>query len=174
MCKKLRANKSDRSLQQKISSGNKDLKKMVQKKKNEYKLKIVNDMNLTGKNQKYFWRLLDKLDGSPHDNMFKDCISGKRWVDHFKNVLREENRGISYPVDSVDRGPLDHRITRDELSGAMYVLRPDKSSGYDSLSNEMIKCLVEMNPGVILKLLNLVFDSNTKIEQWTMAIITPI
>ena len=75
---------------------------------------------------------------------------------------------------SVELGPLDYRITRSELNEASYVLRPDKSTGYDSLSNELIKCLVESNPGIVLKLLNLVFDSNTKIEQWTMAIIIPI
>ena len=131
-------------------------------------------MNLTGKNQKYFWRLLDKLDGSPHDSLFKDGISGKRWIEHFKTVLRDENREISYPADSAELGPLDYRITRNELNEASYVLRPDKSTGYDSLPNEMIKCLVETNPGIVLKLLNLVFDSNTKLEQWTMAIIIPI
>ena len=49
-CKKLRANKSDFSLQQQISAKNKDLKNLVLKKKNEYKLKIVDEMNLTGKN----------------------------------------------------------------------------------------------------------------------------
>ena len=131
-------------------------------------------MNLTGKNQKYFWKLLDKLEGSPHDNLFKDLISGDRWVEHFKKVLREENRDIVYPRDSLDEGPLDHVITMEELNDAEYVLRPDKSTGYDSLSNEIIKCLIETNPRIILKLFNLVFDSNAKIEQWAMAILTPI
>ena len=131
-------------------------------------------MNLTGKNQKYFWKLLDKLDGSSHENLFKDLISGERWVDHFKKVLREENRDIVYPDDSSDQGPLDQRITMEELNEAEYVLRPDKSTGYDSLSNEIIKCLVETNPRIILKLFNLVFESNAKIEQWAIAILTPI
>ena len=62
----------------------------------------------------------------------------------------------------------------EELDGASYVLRRDKSSGYDSLSNEMIKCLLEANPDLLLKLFNAVFSSNTKIEQWTMGIIAPI
>ena len=167
-------NKSDSNLQRQISSSNKELKKMIIKKKNEYKLEIVNKMNLTGKNQKYFWRLLDKLDGPSHDNMFKDLISGDRWIDHFKKVLRDENRNISYPEDSADQGPLDHTITMEELKEAEYVLRPDKSTGYDSLSNEIIKCLLEKNPKIILKLFNLVFDSNAKIEQWPIAILTPI
>ena len=62
----------------------------------------------------------------------------------------------------------------EELNEAEYVLRPDKSTGYDSLSNEIIKCLVETNPRIILKLFNLVFESNAKIEQWAIAILTPI
>ena len=173
-CKTLRMNKSDSNLQRQISSGNKQLKKLLKQKKYEYKLEIVNKMNLTGKNQKYFWKLLDKLEGSSHDNMFKDLISGDRWVDHFKKVLREEKRDILYPADSMEQGPLDQRITMEELNDAEYVLRPDKSTGYDSLSNEIIKCLVETNPRIILSLFNLVFDSNAKIEQWAIAILTPI
>ena len=173
-CKILRINKSDSNLQRQVAASNKQLKKLVCKKKNEYKLDIVNKMNLTGKNQKYFWKLLDKLDGSSHENLFKDLISGERWVDHFKKVLREENREIVYPDDSSDQGPLDQRITMEELNEAEYVLRPDKSTGYDSLSNEIIKCLVETNPRIILKLFNLVFESNAKIEQWAIAILTPI
>ena len=92
-------------MQRQVAASNKQLKKLVCKKKNEYKLDIVNKMNLTGKNQKYFWKLLDKLDGSSHENLFKDLISGERWVDHFKKVLREENRDIVYPEDSSDQGP---------------------------------------------------------------------
>ena len=173
-CKILRINKSDSNLQRQVAASNKQLKKLVCKKKNEYKLDIVNKMNLTGKNQKYFWKLLDKLDGSSHENLFKDLISGERWVDHFKKVLREENREIVYPDDSSDQRPLDQRITMEELNEAEYVLRPDKSTGYDSLSNEIIKCLVETNSRIILKLFNLVFESNAKIEQWAIAILTPI
>ena len=173
-CKKLRLNKSDCSLQRVICTENKKLKKLVKKKKNEYKLKIIDEMNLKGKQQKCFWRLLDKLDGTRHENIFRDCISGTRWQEHFKNVLRDEDRNIVYPPDSDDHGPLDGQITGGELSEASYVLRPHKSSGSDSLSNEMIKCLVETSPGVILKLFNLVFASNAKINQWTLAIITPI
>ena len=173
-CKILRMNKSNSNLQREITSFNRELKYLINKKKNEYKLDIVNKMNLTGKNQKYFWKLLDRLDGSPHDNLFKDLISGDRWVNHFKKVLREENRDVVYPDDSLDQGPLDHRITMEELNEAEYVLRPDKSTGYDSLSNEIIKCLIGMSPKIILKLFNLVFDSNAKIEQWAIAILTPI
>ena len=174
LCKKLRNSKSDATIQPKITAENKKLKKLMKEKKKEYKLNIVNEMNITGKNQKYFWKLLDKLDGPRFEDMFKDCISGNRWTQHFKTVLREENREIVYPEDSLEQGVLDYMITGEELDEASYVLRRDKSSGYDSLSNEMIKCLLETNPDLLVKLFNSVFHSNTKIEQWTMGIIAPI
>ena len=106
--------------------------------------------------------------------MFKDCISGNRWTQHFKKVLRDEGGEMNYPEDSLELGPLDYNISGEELDDASYVLKPDKSSGYDSLSNEMIKCLLKTHPDLLLKLFNSVFSSNTKIEQWTMAMITPI
>ena len=175
LCKKLRNTKGDtKDLQQNITAENKKLKQVLKKKKKEFKLKIVNEMNITGKNQKYFWKLLDKLEGARFDDMFKDCISGTRWTQHFKTVLREEKRDIVYPEDSIEQGVLDYSITMEELDEASYVLRRDKSSGYDSLSNEMIKCLLETNPRLLLKLFNSVFNTNTKIEQWTMGIIAPI
>ena len=90
--------------------------------------------------------------------MFKDCISVRRWVEHFKSVLREEDREISYPADSL------------ELLETTYLLRPGKSTGYNSVSNEMIKCLVEASRDMILKLINLVFDNKTNLKdgQWQL------
>ena len=52
MCKKLRNAKNDGTIQQKITSENKQLKKLMKEKEKEYKLNIVNDMNFTGKNPK--------------------------------------------------------------------------------------------------------------------------
>ena len=170
----MRENKRDIAIQDKISSQNKELKILLKKKEKEYKLKTVNEMNLTGKSQKHFWKLLDKLDGPRVEDMFKDCISGDRWNHHFKKVLRDEGGEHSYPEDSLEEGPLDYEMSGEELDDASYVLKPDKSSGYDSLSNEMIKCLLSTNPDLLLKLFNSVFSSNTKIEKWTIAMITPI
>ena len=130
-------------------------------------------MKMNKKDQKNFWKLLEKLK-EPRDNLFKDCISGKRWGEHFKGILRDDSREINYPPNSSDVGLLDHKIIMEELSKASYVLKPNKSSGFDSISNEMIKCLIEIQPGLILKLFNAVFDMNVKIVHWAVAMITPI
>lgn len=71
-------------------------------------------------------------------------------------------------------GPLDHKIIMEELLITSYFLRPNRSIGFDSISNEMIKCLIEVQPGPLLKLFNAVFDINVKIEQWALAMITPL
>ena len=42
----------------------------------------------------------------PRDNLFKDCISGKRWGEHFKGILRDDSREINYPPNSSDVGLL--------------------------------------------------------------------
>ena len=96
-------------------------------------------MSLKKREQKLFWRLLDKLDNKK-DNIFKDHISGDRWAHHFKKVLRDEARDIVYPPNSDSTGPLDYEITLQELIEASYVLRLNKSSASDLIPNEMILC----------------------------------
>ena len=71
-------------------------------------------------------------------------------------------------------GPLDGCITKDGLSKASYILKPNKASGFDLLSNEMILCLIEAQPNLLLKLFNSIFDSNAKINQWSLSVINPI
>ena len=112
---------------------------LVKQKKKEYKNNIINEMSLKKREQKLFWRLLDKLDNKK-DNIFKDHISGDRWAHHFKKVLRDEARDIVYPPNSDSTGPLDYEITLQELIEASYVLRLNKSSASDLIPNEMILC----------------------------------
>ena len=54
-CRKLRHTQQDSTIvQAKITTENKQLKKLIKKKEKDYKLKTINEMNLTGKNKKYF------------------------------------------------------------------------------------------------------------------------
>lgn len=173
-CRKLRNTPNCcKKLDHEILTENKQLKKLVKQKKKEYKNNIINEMSLKKREQKLFWRLLDKLDNKK-DNIFKDHISGDRWTHHFKKVLRDEARDIVYPPNSDSTGPLDYEITLQELIEASYVLRLNKSSASDLISNEMIRCLMDANPDILLKLFNTVFQTNEKIEQWALALITPI
>ena len=118
-CRKLRQNPRDKDLNICILKDNKLLKKLSKRKKEDYKLGIIQDMNLKKGDKKLFWKLLDKLQDQKKD-IFKRYISGKRWNEHFKSILVNEVREPIYPPDSQDNGPLDHPIERNELDKASY------------------------------------------------------
>ena len=173
-CRALRKNSSNSNLHSEILVENKLLKHTIKKKKEEYRLKIINEMNIKRGDQKKFWKLLGKLKNPKTDQLFQNSIYGRNWNNHFKCVLNDNTREIKYPPVCLDTGPLDETITEDELSKASYILKPNKSSGYDSISNEMILCLIEVQPELLVKLFNRIFDTNTKIKQWSLSVITPI
>ena len=130
-------------------------------------------MNLKNGDKKLFWKLLDKLQGQTK-NHFKQYISGKRWNEHFKSVLVNEAREPIYSPGEHGNGPLDYPIERDDLDKASYILKPNKSSGYDLVSNEMILGLIEVKPDLLIVMFHKVFTNNSKIEQWSWALIVPI
>ena len=55
-----------------------------------------------------------------------------------------------------------------------YILRRGKAPGYDSISNEMLSCLLEVKPELIRKLFNAVLQNPTIINKWRMSMITPV
>ena len=173
-CKALKRNSAKNHLHSEILMENKLLKNKIKKKKEEYKLNVVNEMKIKKGDQKTFWKLLKKLDNSKNDSLFQNSISVKKWNEHFKHILNDNSREVKYPPDCLDSGPLDNIITLEELSNARYILRPNKSSGHDLISNEMISSLVEVQPELLIQLFNRIFKTNAKIKQWSLSVITPI
>ena len=75
---------------------------------------------------------------------------------------------------SKENGPLDYSVTPDELKKASVCLKPGKSVAADNLGNEMILCLLEVSPGLLLKLFNLILDSGCILPDWVISYIVPI
>ena len=98
---------------------------------------------------------------------------GKKIVMHFESILQSKD-SVSFPPDSLVNGPLDYDITLKELDKASYVLKPNKASGADSISNEMITCLLHEKPGILIKLFNNIIKGNSEILEWITTIISPI
>ena len=171
-CKNLRAKKNDINLKMEILNENKLLKNLVKKKKANYKLKILEEMGSTKTDQKTFWKLLDKI--HTKSKKVNNSISGKNWENHFKSILRSNHPTLVYPDNSLEEGPLDYEIVLEELLEASYILKPNKSAGYDTITNEMICCLIEVNPRILIKLFNNILKKNVEIQEWIMSIITPI
>ena len=76
--------------------------------------------------------------------------------------------------DSDESGPLDYKITLEKLDTTSYVLKPNKTTGADSFSNEMIKGLLLERPSILLKFFNAILEGHSEINEWLSTIITPI
>ena len=68
---------------------------------------------------------------------------------------------------------MDYPITIDELERASKVLKAGKVPGHDNILNEMVRCLLEQFPNLILKLFNHILDKNTIVPDWLISIIVP-
>ena len=130
-------------------------------------------MHLSKGEGKKFWKSLDKLDFSKNMNDCVDKISIDSWREHFNSIYCDEQEPM-YPPDCNDEGPLDHEITMEELIEASYVLKNDKSCGIDMISNEILKCILQKRPHILLKLYNSALENNIAPPDWITAIISPI
>ena len=63
------------------------LKKTIKKNKLTYKETIVNKMQMSKKDSKSFWKLLDKLDDKQRDTHLKNNISEERWTTYFRSIF---------------------------------------------------------------------------------------
>ena len=84
------------------------------------------------------------------------------------------NEPVIYPPDCQEKGELDYTITMDELNKAAIVLKPGKSPGIDNITNEMILCVYQLYPFILLKLFNKIFEGNAYIPSWTKGMIVSL
>ena len=173
--KKIKNNKDNIELRTQISDEKRNLKNLIKRKKSNHTRDIIEKMNTNNTDGKYFWKLLDKLDdGKTNSEQFKSTISEHKWVNHFTDILNTNDTPVSQQTRE-EIGPLDDDISSTELKEAEYILRPGKAPGIDSISNEMIRCLLEENQNVLLKLFNSILkNSYNKTNVWDTSLINPI
>ena len=75
------------------------------------------------------------------------------------------------PKNTVKNGHLDFTFTKEEIELATYVLRRGKSPGLDNISYEMISCLFNTKPEIIVKLFNQILKNPANIEKWNTSMI---
>ena len=131
-------------------------------------------MNHSKKDSKKFWKLLDQLERKQNDTLFKQNISDKKWISHFKAVFQGSDGTHILPKNTARIGALDYEITKEEIKLSAYVLRNGKASGYDRISNEMLICLFEERPEIFTKLFNALLQNPTSIDRWNISMINPI
>ena len=150
----------------------KKLKNIIKKNKFNHKKSIVDKMcrDLSNGQKKTYWQHLKKLEKNVDNESY---MPDQTMIDHFKETLYNVNAAIKIPDDSVG-GPLDYKITIEELHLASTILKNGKSPGTDNILNEMITPLITLYPEIILKLCNDTLNSNIISPQWLTSLIFPI
>ena len=148
---------------------------MVKTNKLSYKNTIIDKINWSNKNGKTFWKLLDKLDHKQDSTIFTNSISENKWVAHFTKIFQAPKDKLQpLPKNTAKQGPLDYDISDEEINLCRYILRNNKSSGYDSISNEMISCLLNVKPAIIKKLFNALLQNPIVINKWNTSLVSPV
>ena len=146
---------------------------LYKNKKTQYKNEIMDKMeNVKGVNPKQFWKLLDKLSMNKTE-INQNNITPMRWLRHYKSILKTHQL-VVYPPDCQKKGSLDYEITMDELNTAAMMLKGGKSPGIDNITNEMIFCVNQVYPCILLKLFNRIFADNVNIPSWTEGMIVSL
>ncbi len=57
---------------------------------------------------------------------------------------------------------------------AAYILRNGRAPGFDSVSNEMLQCLLEVRPDILRKIFNSILNNPRIIEKWSISMINPL
>ena len=136
----------------------------------------MDKMKWNTKENKTFWKLLSKLENKKNDDSFIKGISGETWKLHFENILQDKHftKNKKLPQNTSATGPLDNNITKEEVDIAAYILRQGKSPGIDNISYEMIACLLQTKPEILVKLFNSILKNPMIIQKWNTSMITPI
>ena len=113
------------------------------------------------------------MERKPNESITKQGISDQRWVSHFKSVFQARD-STPLPGNPSATGLLDGDISDEEIQIAAYILQNGKSAGFDNISNEMLKCLLEARPDILKTVFNSILRNPSVIECWSMSIISPI
>ena len=171
----LQKNPNDLELRKYLYGRKRNFKRLTKTKKSKYTKKTLDEMyrNKNMNESKTFWNTLNKLDNKKGISNYVNNISQQSWVNHFEGIRCGQNEPV-YPPDCMEEGPLDHKIILQELLDATSILKNGKASGVDMISYEMLKCIIEYNPSILLKVFNSTLEHNPGTSDWLISIISPI
>ena len=171
-----------------LNSSSKKYKKLLRKKKQEYKQKLVHEMTiLKTQDPKLYWNILEQLRecdqpyASEHQNT---KVSAEKFYEHFKQLscnditdthqvepklCQEENS--KYDVNKCD---LDYAFTMKEIRQSIYDSKTGKSPSDDMILNEMLRCSCNIILPALTKLFNLLLHCEYFPDLWNISYQVPL
>ena len=118
-------------------------------------------MNLSSKQSpQQFWKLLDKIAPKSKTRRIKISVSQNGLTT--KSILNSKST-VELPPGDGSIGPLDYKITIEELTFAASLIKTGKSPGLDNITTEMIICTLQYYPNIFLSLFNKVLEKGGSI-----------
>ena len=166
----------------------KKFKKAVKEKEQNFKEKILQQLSLMeSNNPQIFWEMVNELrtikQKSTVENIepkawhmwFKQLNTAKYDIgDHFEkevDFLIKHLKTFSRKVVKL----LDDEITKEDILIAAKKLKNKEAVGYDTICNEMIKCLVKTKfIDVIQQVFNIVLVNSCYPQLWKIGFLSPI
>lgn len=170
-------------LQVKYRFERKKYKRLLKRKKVSFQNKLLHKLtSLENEKPKVFWKIFDELNSFNKVNK-SNTISAEEWIKHFqgvvhKNVVNDDFTSdiAAFIQDNVDKTfcELNFKINATEIIQAISKLKNGKSSGNDSLLNEMIKCSSPVMVPVLEKLFNQILTNGIFPNLWRTNYLTPL
>jgi hypothetical protein len=184
--RRLHRNPFDPNLLNKFRYSRKMFKKLLNRKKKDYKQGILGQLeSLQSNNPKVYWNLFKKLRELDRSHTSHNPISDSEWVNHFTKLLNEIPSTID-PLMNIHMdnfiqmntestfNELNFTISAIEIASAISKLKNGKASGSDSILNEMLKAGQSQLIPILHKVFNLILSAGEFPEAWRLNILTPI
>ena len=153
----------------------KEYKNNCKSKRYHFWKKQLEDIEHSISDPKAFWEKWKKIGEIYVDRKSPD-IKGEKWYNHFSNLhnIGEETNELPIPEKSKTDNVTDEPFTKKEFMNVISNLKNNKTIGYDSISNEMIKNSPETVLDLLLKFINLCLRQSLIPHSWCRDLITPI
>ena len=144
----------------------KSYKHMIKISKRHWEINNIQKLSEITENPKLFWSHLKSLRGAIRSST-PNVISPQQWFEHFSKLLYSENERKDdqelFLDNDTDRNIRNAILASVEILKGTTLLKSKKASGYDSISNEMIKASLPSSLSFLVTLFNI--NPNTQIER---------
>ena len=163
-----------------------EYRKLLKFKKKNYTKNIFSKLDdLESNDPKAYWNLVNSLKKEQEQSNGPDlAIDPDTWYDHFRNLnsvkskfderYEQLNQVLENNKQTRTFNLMDAVIKDKEILNSITKLKNNKSSGLDSIRNEMIKTGVNIFLPCLKKLFNLIFSSGFYPSTWAKGYISPI
>ena len=152
---------------------------MIKISKRHWEINNIQKLSKITENPNLFWSHLKSLRGAIKSST-PNVISRQQWVEPFSKLLYSENerqddqeRFLDNDTDrNIRNAILDSPFPSEGIVKGTTLLKSKKASGYDSISNEMIKASLLSFLFFLVNLFNKSLQTQIYPEEWSKGIIT--